>query len=179
MYKFVLNIKGSINGGTVITISGYGFSKSSTLVQIGSDQNIPYYYYYFNDQNNTMVTFNTITINTIPLAEGTYDVKVFNRPSTVPMEFLASAASNFTFSEAITPVLNSASPSNVFHSSIVTLDGNNFGTDTSALRVTIGTQQCEPLTVNNTEITCQLTGLNLGDQTVLLNVIGRVHFLSI
>ena len=166
--------KGSINGGTVITIMGYGFFQASTLVQIGSEQNVPYYYYYFNDNNNTMVTFNKITINTIPLTEGTYDVKVFNRPSTTPMRFLSS--SNYTFSQEITPVLNSSSPSDVCNSTVVTLNGNNFGTDLSLLKITIGTQQCQPLTVTNTEITCQLMGLNLGDQNVQLNVIGKISF---
>jgi hypothetical protein len=147
---------------------GYGFSQSSTFVQIGYDQNVPYYYFFNNDKNNTMITFNKITITTTPLAEGSYDVKVFT--NNVQMKSLAF--SNYTFSQAITPVLNSSSPLNVNESGVVTLVGENFGTDLANLIITIGTQRCHPLTVNNTEITCHLNGLNLGDQNVQLNIIG-------
>jgi len=147
---------------------GYGFSQTSTFVQIGYDQNVPYYFYYHNDKNNTKVTFNKITFTTIPLAEGTYDVKVFT--NNVQMKFLNPA--NYTFSQAITPLLNSSSPLSVNSSSVVTLIGDNFGTDLANLVITIGTQICQPLAVNNTEITCQLNGLNLGDQNVKLNIIG-------
>lgn len=173
IFRFLIRI-GSVAGGAVIEIMGYGFSQTNSYVQIGLDQNVPYYYYYYNDKNNTQITFNKITIKTRPLENGTYDVKVFDRPSTDPMKSLSDLY--YTFSTAITPVLNSSSPSSVNESSIVTLNGNNFGNDTTKLVITIGTQQCEPLTANDTEITCQLNGLNLGVQNVLLNIIGLKDF---
>lgn len=164
--------KGSINGGTVITLMGYGFSQTSTFVQIGYESNIPYYYFYSNDKHNTVITFNKITITTTPLDEGTYDVKAFTNG--IQMQFLSSSSPNYTFSLASTPVLDTVSPINVSESSVITLFGNNFGnnTDLSCLTINIGDQKCDPISVNDTKIACHLNGLNLGNQNVKLNING-------
>jgi len=156
--------QGSIQGGTQITLSGYGFSQYTTI-QMGS---IPYYYFYNTDKNNTVITFNSIVINTIPIDDGQYQIQVNSNGMLV--DCLSSC--QFNASSEITPVIDSISPTSLNSSGLVTLNGSNFGNLVSALNITIGTQTCLVQTVSDQEITCQLDGLDIGDQTINLNIQG-------
>lgn len=153
--------QGSINGGTQITISGYGFSQYA-YVQIGS---IPYYYFYNNDKNNTVITFNKIIINTIPIDNGQYQVYVNSNGMLV--DCLNSC--QFNASSDITPVIDSVSPSSLNSSGLVTLAGINFGNMVSTLYIIIGSQKCSVQSVSDQQVTCQLDGLDIGDQSINLN----------
>lgn len=85
----------------------------------------------------------------------------------------ATETCSFSTSMAITPVINSVSPNSVSDLSLITLNGNNFGNNITNLNVKIGTETCQVNTVNDTQVTCYLNGLNLGDQEIALNLKGK------
>ena len=157
--------RGSVAGSTQIVINGNGFlaSKQYTVVTIGNNQ------FYNNDGRNTVVTYNSITINSYPGLDGDSQVSVVSNSATA---VCGLASCNFTYSQSITPTLTAVSPTSVNAAGTITLTGTNFGTDTTKVTVSIGKQSCTPLTANDTEITCTLVGLNLGSQTVKVNING-------
>lgn len=179
---FTLNLKpvitsiditnGSVAGRTKITIRGAGFSQYG-YVQFGD---VPYYYFYNGDANNTQITFNSIVIYTSPMLNGVYDIKV-NTDGVQPV-CLASTC-KFTFSDAITPIIQSVSPTTISGSGTVTLSGTHFGNDLSKISINVGKQFCVAASVSDTQITCQLAGLNLGSQSVTLNVLGILNIYKI
>jgi hypothetical protein len=83
-----------------------------------------------------------------------------------------AASCTFTFSQQMTPLISSVSPNNVNASSLVTIAGDNFGTNLTNVNVNIGKQNCIPSSVTNQLITCLLNGLNLGNQNVAVNIFG-------
>lgn len=163
---------GSIVGGTQITINGLGFS-SSGYVQFGT---IPNYFFYNNDGNNTNITFSSIVINTASLSnfgiskDSNYEIKVYSNGQKAVCSVANSC--NFTFSSSITPNIISISPTTASGSTLMTISGTNFVNDMSLVKVVIGNQQCPAASATTTQITCQLNGLNLGSQNVLLNING-------
>ncbi len=167
--------QGSTVGGTKITITGLGFG-SSSYVQFGS---IPYYFFYNNDRNNTAISFNSIVINTASLQSfgltyGTYELKVYSNGLKAACS--VANACKYAFSPTITPNIDSISPAAVNSSSLMTLTGSNFVNDISLVNIVIGRQKCVAVTASSTKITCQLNGLDLGTQNVLLNINGKFFF---
>lgn len=76
-------------------------------------------------------------------------------------------------------MITDAAPLNVSTADLITLRGTNLGPIMSGISTRIGSQNCYPVSLtqadsNGTqELTCQLSGLNLGDQYIQLNVQGR------
>lgn len=79
----------------------------------------------------------------------------------------------YIFSALITPIIDSVLPSAINDSSLVTLTGNNYGNDIAKLNITIGSQNCRLISVSNTNIMCQLDGLNIGTQNIKLTINGN------
>ena len=155
---------GSVAGGTKVTIAGAGFYPYS-YVQF--DQ-IPNVYFYTNDGQNTQVTFNSIVFITPAQLDGTFTIQVFSGG----VLSLCNGSCNFTFSDSITPVIDSIDKTNINDTDSITLTGANFGSVIENTNVTIGSQLCAIQSVNDTEIICQLDGLNLGSQSINVNIIG-------
>ena len=61
-------------------------------------------------------------------------------------------------------------------SSLIILTGSNFGQDINNVNVYIGSQYCQPVQINETQIVCQLNGLNLGGQNIQVNILGINNF---
>lgn len=154
---------GSLQGGSHITITGNGFVPLTILIQIGNN------FYYNKDSRGTLVKFNLITLQTYPHPEGIHEIKV---TSNNLKAFCLASNCYFNYSQVCTPILNSVSPNSVNSSNLITLTGSNLNTNLSDLEIKIGTQICVPVSVNENEITCQLNGLNLGDQQVNVNIFG-------
>jgi hypothetical protein len=98
---------------------------------------------------------------------GVYNISV--SVNNVPVEWRSS--SSYEFSNAYTPVVNSVSPTQVSGSQEITIDGEGLSANTL---VTIGNQTCQVVSANETQIICQLAGLDLGAQSVSLNVQGSL-----
>jgi hypothetical protein len=58
--------------------------------------------------------------------------------------------------------VNSLSPLSISNSSIITLNGTNFGNDSSIVNVTIGKELCQVISINNSQIECFLEALQVG-----------------
>ena len=123
-------MKGSLAGGTQLVIQGRGFDKLTTLVQIGPNA------YYFNDGHNTQIEYNSISLATKPIsAADSYQITVSINNLNASCQY---ALCNFTYSELITPVLSQISPSFINGSALVTLNGKNFGSNSSQLLIRFG-----------------------------------------
>lgn len=79
---------------------------------------------------------------------------------------------NYTFSVENTPRIDSVSPFSISFSNTITITGANFGTISANIIVNIGTQNCLVLNSTQTEINCQLDGLELDKQNINLNIKG-------
>ena len=79
----------------------------------------------------------------------------------------------FEFSLAITPEVLNVNPSTVSGPVELTLTGDNFGVDESAIKVWIGTTEClnVKVIIDNKEVTCELTGLTIGVHSINMIVI--------
>lgn len=152
---------GSLMGGARLILLGKGFIASNTLVQIGQN------YYYNNDPRGTQVKYDSITLKTLQELEGAYDIKVTSNGVT---SVCSAANCSFEYSQAMTPTITNVSPSTISSSGTITINGTSFGTNSSSVSVKIGSQICTPISVNDVLITCQLDGLNLGNQVVSVNV---------
>ena len=155
---------GSVAGGTKITIDGSGFLPSSTVIYINDNNQ-----FVNNDTFKTNITYNKIILTTN--ANTNVSSQIIVTSKNVRAVCLA-AACVFEFSQPITPLISSVAPNILNASSLISITGNNFGTNLANVNVKIGKQNCIPDTVTNQLITCLLNGLNLGNQNVLVNILG-------
>ena len=160
---------GSLSGGTNLNISGIGFIPQTTIIQIGQN------YYYNNDGQNTNIAYNLISLNTYPDLNGNQTILI--QSNNIQAVCLVNNNNcNFTFSQIDTPIINDVVPTMVNASSLITLTGSNFGQDINNVNVYIGSQYCQPVQINETQIVCQLNGLNLGGQNIQVNILGINNF---
>jgi hypothetical protein len=75
----------------------------------------------------------------------------------------------FTTSSSYTPTITAVSPNTVSDSNTeITIDGQNFGIDSSNITVRIGDQNCLVSSVLDTQLNCTINGLSVGDQPVVV-----------
>ena len=104
------------------------------------------------------------------MSNGVFDI-IVNTDGVQPV-CLANTC-KFTFSDSITPVIDSVSKTTISDSDTLTFSGSHFGTDSSKIDLKVGSQQCQPTTVSDNQIVCNIDGVNLGAQKVTLNVKGK------
>ena len=73
---------------------------------------------------------------------------------------------NYKFSSKIAPTIFSVLPTIVSGDEIITIYGEQFGYSAAKLSVTIGSQTCAIVSVNDTTVICTLSGLNIGIQNI-------------
>lgn len=170
-------------GGTNLTIRGDGFT-NNTVVMIDDS-------YYTNGTNGTRITYEEISISTLPCTEGTSVIRIYVN-GTRPIQ---NTTVNFECSSKYTPVITSIEPTEITGPGIIILTGYNFGNtlniiidvkkkirinnckslsgnDTSNTTVYIGNQSCIVQSANTTHITCELKGLESGPQPITCNIPG-------
>ena len=92
---------------------------------------------------------------------------------------------NFTYSSDYTPIITDVSPGNASTASLINIMGKNFGNNMSSINALVGSQYCDPIGLsqmdsNGTQtFSCQLIGLNLGNQPIQLNIQGIYLFQNI
>ncbi|XP_070541075.1 fibrocystin-L-like [Ptychodera flava] len=129
---------GSINGGTVLTITGSGFHEDDTSVDIdGSDCDI------------TSLTISEIVCTTAAHSAEAVDL-------TVTSGSIAYSAESYTYSNAQTPTVSSVSPGQGTSGDTITIGGTGFSGTTSDVEVTIDGVSCSVTSSSTTSIQCDV-----------------------
>ena len=128
---------GSMEGCTLLTISGYGFSTDSA-VTIGQ-----------NKCDISEVTFYQIKCTTSKTAEGTKVVSVEANGSMI------TSGAIFAFSDTNTPSITGLSPMSGSGGNIE-ITGTKFGSDLEDINVQFGSNLCTVSSVEDTNISCHL-----------------------
>lgn len=160
---------GSIKGGTLVTISGFGFFDSlnnedySQTVMVGGSP--------------CEITSTSTTIIRCLTSEQTLGSEVV-----VSVNEYDADLSSYLYSVDHTPLITSVSPeyaSTIFKTSI-TIIGNNFSVNKNDISVTIGEERCMVLYATETQIDCNLLGGPVGVYilNVMIEGIGYAEFKS-
>ncbi|XP_062385127.1 fibrocystin-L-like [Sardina pilchardus] len=136
-------IAGSVTGGTVLTVAGFGFSRG-TEVMIGSET-----------CEVLEVNLRELTCRVPPGSLGSNSVTV-----TVG-DMSQVAPETFTYSDGLTATITSLSPqtTSVSGHRLLVVMGTNFGAQGDDTLVFVGEEQCEVVVWNATTITCVLPSL--------------------
>ena len=143
-------------------ITGDGFT-DSTLVQVTNGMVF--------SKVNSIISFDQISFKTSSSSSMTTTIKVYVNGV---QAICTSPNCDFTFSSQIAPTITSISPTRVSDATTLTLSGTQFGTDITKLTVNIGSQSCTVLTATGSQITCSISGLNLGSQAIFVNLDGKL-----
>ena len=149
---------GGTQGGTVLTIVGIGFPimSSNVFVTVGN-------------KSCQVLTSNysVVTCITPPQANGGYVVIVKLGV------YLATAATNFTYSQSLTPNITSISPLSGQQGDNVTVTGTLFPTDSAQVFVSFNGSVCAVVSSSSTSVTCTLGPSFAGSYPVTVRVAGN------
>ncbi|XP_039709652.1 fibrocystin-L isoform X1 [Pteropus medius] len=146
---------GSLAGGTLLTLSGFGFHENSKIL-VGNE-------------TCSMIDgdLNKITCRTPKRTEGTVDISVITNG------FQAMAKDAYSYNCLQTPVITDFSPKvrTILGEVNLTIKGYNFGTElTQSVDVYVGGKPCQVLHWNLTDIRCLLPRLPPGKHDIHLEV---------
>ena len=148
---------GSLNGRSLISISGDGFSGTTATVTV-SIGSLPCNVKYVNVsyiQCETTNGFNHSANVSVTVNNGQ------------PFVSVCEGSCEYQYSQAKTPVVSSVSPANVAATnSELTLSGTGFGYDSAT--VMIGDAECVTSNVTDEHIVCDVTGAIVGAQTLFV-----------
>ncbi|XP_077023612.1 fibrocystin-L [Tamandua tetradactyla] len=145
---------GSLAGGTLLTISGFGFNENSEVL-VG------------NETCSVLEgNFNRITCRTPQRIEGTVNVSVITNG------FQAMANDAFSYNCLQTPVITDFNPKlrTIQGEDNLTLKGYNFANDLTQIMVYVGGKTCQVLHWNFTDIRCHLPKLFPGKHDIYVEV---------
>ena len=143
-------------------ITGDGFTDSA-LVQVTKGAVF--------SKSNLIISYGQISFKTSSSSPLTTTISVYVNGV---QAICTSPNCDFVFSSSIAPTITSVSPTSVSDATIITISGTQFGTDITKLTVNIGSQSCTVLTATGSQITCSISGSNLGSQAVLVNLDGKL-----
>ncbi|XP_066121905.1 fibrocystin-L [Saccopteryx bilineata] len=148
-------VSGSLAGGTLLTISGFGFNENSkvlvgneTCSVIGGD-------------------LNKITCRTPKRLEGTVDISVITNG------YQATAKDAYSYNCLQTPVITDFNPKvrTILGKVNLTIKGYNFGSElTQSMAVYVGGKPCQVLHWNFTDVRCLLPKLSPGKHDICVEV---------
>jgi hypothetical protein len=154
--------QGSLYGGNQIVIEGDGFVPDLTAFTHGSS--------YFT-MNEALISYNSIIFDSLPDQEGDYNISLWVNDQ---MALCDEEECIYSFLSSHTPALYSLSQNYVNQSNtVLTINGSNFGTNSSAVSIKIGKQICAILNVENTTVSCKIDGLEIGQQSISLRVLSN------
>ncbi|XP_063113704.1 fibrocystin-L isoform X1 [Cavia porcellus] len=146
---------GSLAGGTLLTLSGFGFSENSKVL-VGNET-----------CDVIEGNLNRITCRTPKRSEGTVDISVITNG------FQATVRNVFRYNCLQTPVITDFSPKirTILGDVNLTIKGYNFGNElTQNVVVYVGGKVCQILHWNFTDIRCLLPLLSPGEHSVYAEV---------
>uniref|UniRef100_A0A672GWY5 Polycystic kidney and hepatic disease 1 (autosomal recessive)-like 1 n=1 Tax=Salarias fasciatus TaxID=181472 RepID=A0A672GWY5_SALFA len=142
-------LSGSIAGGTLLTVKGFGFSRNTT-VTVGS-----------RDCAVVHASDTELKCRTPAVTAGSQSV-------TVTMGTMSqTASSSFTYDAALTAQISSISPR---RTRVLTIQGSNLGTQDNDSMVLVGGKECASVQWTATSITCRLPDLPPGLHEVNVQV---------
>ena len=117
------------------------------------------------DRKNADINYNQISLITQP-DNGNFTISVYSNGK------LASCFGDcsFEFLESVAPVISSVSPLTVNDSTEIIITGQNFVPNVTLIHIKIGSQDCLVSESSETEIKCNIDGLDLGAQNINLNI---------
>ncbi|KAK5854667.1 hypothetical protein PBY51_004842 [Eleginops maclovinus] len=139
-------LSGSLSGGTLLTVSGFGFSQEST-VTVGGDE--------------CAVVKASDTELKCRTPAGTAGAQML----TVMVGNMSQAASSsFTYDDSLTSQISGLSPSHttVIGREVLTIQGSNLGGQNNDNMVLVGSKECVTVQWTATSITCRLPVLPPG-----------------
>ncbi|XP_049710533.1 fibrocystin-L isoform X3 [Elephas maximus indicus] len=145
---------GSLAGGTLLTISGFGFNENSKVL-VGNET-----------CSVVEVDLNIITCRTPKRIEGTVNVSI------ITDGFQATANDAFSYNCLQTPVITDFNPKEraILGEVYLTIKGYNFGNELTQNMVYVGGKTCQVLHWNVTDIRCLLPKLPPGKHDVYVEV---------
>uniref|UniRef100_A0A8D0SJH6 Fibrocystin-L n=1 Tax=Sus scrofa TaxID=9823 RepID=A0A8D0SJH6_PIG len=146
---------GSLAGGTVLTISGFGFNKNSKVL-VGNET-----------CSIIEGDLDKITCRTPKRFEGTVDISVITNG------FQAMARNVYSYNCLQTPVITDFNPKvrTILGEVNLTIKGYNFGNElTQNMEVYVGGKSCQVLHWNFTDIRCILPKLSPGKHDICVEV---------
>ena len=156
-------VEAGSNGGIIITITGSGFGDSMTVTVNNSECNI------LSIENQSV----DCIVPPDTLNDGTTLTKIMINGKEAETDI-------FSYNPALTPVINSLSPNNASPvlKSTLTINGDAFGSDKEKVKITLQRTElyegklveydCNVLSINDTELTCVLSGGFSGEYKVIL-----------
>lgn len=155
MISSIFPTSGGSNGGLLITISGNGFPRTTSglQVQIGSG-------------TCSVVQTSPSQIQCIVPAQGSGPSSANVAVTVNGLAFPSSAS--FSYSSGSTPSITSISPTSGVAGQLLTISGSNFVSGQTT--VTIGGTSCSNPTVTSSSITCTVGSSPAGNQPVVVNV---------
>ena len=149
---------GGTQGGTVLTIVGVGFPilPSAVFVTVG------------NKSCQVLTSsYSVIACTSPPQASGGYPVLVKLGVNVAP------AATNFSYSQSLTPNITSISPLSGQQGDNVTITGTLFPMDSSQVFVSFSGSICSVISSSPTSITCTLGPNFAGSYPITVQVVGN------
>nr|XP_045000409.1 fibrocystin-L [Jaculus jaculus] len=145
---------GSLAGGTLLTLSGFGFSENSTVFVGNGTCNV------------IGAHLNRITCRTPKRIEGTVDVSVITNG------IQATKKDGFSYNCLHTPVITHFHPKlrTILGDINLTIKGYNFGNEFTQNMVYVGGKPCQVLHWNFTDIKCLLPPLSPGKHVIYVEV---------
>ena len=155
---------GSIRGGTLITITGIGFSErqDNNVINFGNQQECEVI-----ESSYTTVKCSTPDLGSASNISATFIVTPLQLPESGTKRQVSDSESGFSFefSEAATPQITSINPTSGQDGDEVIITGQFTG-DSDTTRVYIGTSQCSVSSVTSTNITCTVAANFVGSYQV-------------
>ncbi|XP_044933989.1 fibrocystin-L [Mustela putorius furo] len=153
--SYIWPTSGSLAGGTLLTVSGFGFNENSRVL-VGNET-----------CNVIEGDLNKITCRTPKRIEGTVDISVITN------RFQAKAKDTYSYNCLQTPVITDFSPKvrTIQGEVNLTIKGYNFGNElTQKVEVYVGGKPCQIFQWNLTDIRCLLPKLSPGKHDIYVEV---------
>ncbi|XP_053372927.1 fibrocystin-L-like [Mercenaria mercenaria] len=155
---------GSAKGGTTVTISGKAFTNDATKVQVSFDGT---------DADCSDVEKSKLVCTT-PYKSSTGSAPIAVRIDGVSAVCDSNIQCNFNYNASITPTVSSVTPTAVSAKTSLTFTGEELGTDSSKLSVTVGGENCYGINIvtDETSVSCYVDAIPAGKNAVKLTVSG-------
>ncbi|XP_041373046.1 fibrocystin-L-like isoform X2 [Gigantopelta aegis] len=156
-------LTGSTAGKTELTVTGFGFSRTTSDIQF--------------EVGGALCTVQSMTYTQVvcltPPAIEPKEVNITFRVSSIPAQCKAQKC-KFTYSLSMSPKVTEVVPTSVSTSpTSLTITGKLFGTDSAAVAVDIGGQTCTLTAVSDTTITCDISNIPVGSHLVKVVIAGK------
>lgn len=165
---FVFSL-GSTAGGTVVIISGDGFTPEKTRIILGD--------YEYTSSANISYSQIRITTDIPPQQYINQNIPVTVLVGTNPVVCSISSCT-YQWTDGATPTLNLVSPSSVSGPQTLTLTGQNLNptgsVSLSDIHVVINGRQCNVTAATNSTIQCAIESLPVGNYSIVTSIDGKI-----